>query len=98
MIEIFIIVALLLFIGYREWRHESHIRDLEEKLMASTPTILYRPKGENNKKPESSPIMKGEENEMMMGDIPFMEIPKDFKIETEESPTTPLESRARAHR
>ena len=32
-----IVISFLLFIGYREWQHQSHIRDLELKALSKTP-------------------------------------------------------------
>jgi len=35
--ELVIIIAFLLFIGYREWMTNEHIKDLELKALSKTP-------------------------------------------------------------
>jgi len=89
-----VIVFLIGFIVWTEMRHEKHIKELEDKIKKSYPTEVYQPKSDS--KPVSvSPILKQDQNEIMLNEIPFMEIPKDFKIEHEGSPETPAEAVAR---
>lgn len=96
MTEVIVILALLVFLGYREWRHEKHIKELEEKIMVSVPGYVHFRKGKKPKEAGvNNEIMEVSPNEIMLGDIPHMEIPKDFKIETEGSPETPAEVVAR---
>ena len=96
MIELGVIIALLIFIVFREWRHEVHLRDLEDKVMASNLTEYYQTKKTKNKpRPESNSIVKPDENDIMLGDMAFMDLPKKYNIEVEGSPETPVEQRAR---
>lgn len=96
MIETIVIIALLVFIAFREWRHELHIRELEEKVMASSLTE-YQQFKTGKKKPRltPNPVTKTEDNEIALGDMPFMTIPEEYNIQVEGSPETPVEERAR---
>lgn len=94
--EIIVILALLGFIIYREIRHDKHIKELEDRIMSPNLPTYYQSKKIGDKSYEPNNLMARETTEELIGDIPFMEMPKDYRIETEESPTTPSEARARA--
>jgi len=91
-----VIVALLVFIAWNELRHEKHIKELEKqnKTVVTVPASSYQV-GAAKGRPVQSPIMRTDDNEIMLNEIPFMEIPKDFKIEHEGSPETPTKAVAR---
>lgn len=92
-----ITLALIALIIFREYRHEQHVRELEERLMAGNLTEFHQAQGKKTGE-KTNPVMKTEENEVMLLDQSFMEIPKEYKIEVEGDSETPAEAVARGGR
>ena len=71
-------------------RHQKHIETLEEKIVKTNPNIYWTEKHEG-KRPAVNEMMTSTDNEVMLGDMPFMDLSKGYKIQTEEGSSTPLE-------
>ena len=100
MIEAIIIIALLGFIAYQEWGWRKHVKELEEKIIKANPQLYWLDKNEN-KRQEVNQIMRNDENEILLGDMPMPEqdmSARDFKIQQEGDSETPMEARARGER
>jgi hypothetical protein len=101
MTEIILLVVIVFLLGFLVWRereHDLHIRELENKIKSPVVQKIIKEPLVKREKPEENQITNDNPNEIMLGEIPFMEIPKEFKIEYEGSPETPAEARARAEK
>lgn len=93
LILVFTIVLLMVYLIWEQVRHEKVVNELIKKLkpgitpgsVSTVPTT----------KVDVNTILKTDENEVMLSDMPFMEIPEDYNIEHEGGPETPTEAVAR---
>jgi hypothetical protein len=100
-IFLFIILIQFALSVWKEIKYDKQIAELKKEIKKNVfnfPEVSDQTSvGIKRKKLDSSPnsILRETDKEIQLNEIPFMEIPKDFKIEHEGSSETPAEAVAR---